>query len=331
MRVERTVLVVDDDPQTLASLREVLSPHFKLIYATTGQQALEAAERTRPSLILLDINLPDVDGIEVCRRLKSSSELASIPVLFVSSLSEGAFGVEGFRAGAVDYITKPIIPDVVVARVKSHISLVQVERLESAHNDAILMLAIAGEYNDTDTGIHIRRMAAISAALAKSAGCPAQMAADMNLAAQMHDIGKLGVPAHILKKPGPLDTEEWKVMRRHPEIGHQILSVSDAPLFQLAAEISLGHHERWDGSGYPKGLKGDAIPLSARIVALADVFDALTSVRPYKPAWSVDDSMAHIKEGAGGHFDPRLVEVFVAILPEVLDIKARFANLAAAS
>ena len=330
MGFERTVLVVDDDPQTLASLRETLSPLFKLIYATTGQQALEAAERSQPALILLDINLPDVDGIEVCRRLKANPDLASIPVLFVSSLSEGAFGAEGFEAGAVDYITKPIIPDVVVARVKSHISLVQIEQLQNAHNDAILMLAVAGEYNDTDTGIHIRRMAAIAAAVAKHAGWSAALVADMQLAAQMHDIGKLGVPAHILKKPGPLDTQEWKVMRRHPEIGHQILSVSDAPVFKLAAEIALAHHERWDGTGYPSGLAGTDIPISARIVALADVFDALTSVRPYKPAWSVDESMRHIKEGAGGHFDPQLVEVFEQALPEILEIRARFEALSKA-
>lgn len=330
MGVSRTVLVVDDDPQTLASLRETLSPHFKLIYATTGQQALDAAERNQPALILLDINLPDIDGIEVCRRLKANPDLSSIPVLFVSSLSEGAFGVDGFDAGAVDYITKPIIPDVVVARVKSHISLVQVERLQSAYNDALLMLAVAGEYNDSDTGIHIRRMAAISATLAEHAGCSAEMVAEIRLAAQMHDIGKLGVPAHILKKPGPLDTDEWKVMRRHPEIGHQILSVSEAPVFKLAAEIALAHHERWDGTGYPSGLAGSEIPLSARIVALADVFDALTSVRPYKSAWSIDQSMSHIKEGAGGHFDPHLVEVFEQALPDILDIRARFEQLSKA-
>lgn len=331
MALNDSVLVVDDDPQTLASLRETLSPHFKLIYATSGAQALEAAERTLPSLVLLDINLPDMDGIEVCRRLKAMPNLRGVPVLFVSSLSEGDFGVEGFEAGAVDYITKPIIPDVVVARVKSHISLVQVERLERAHNDAVTMLAVAGEYNDTDTGIHIRRMAAISAVLAEKAGCSASLVADIALAAQMHDIGKLGIPATILKKPGPLNTEEWKVMRRHPEIGHQILSVSDAPLFKLAAEISLSHHERWDGTGYPAGIAGEKIPISGRIVALADVFDALTSVRPYKHAWSVTEAMTHIKEGAGSHFDPHLVELFEEALPEVMDVKASFDRLANAS
>lgn len=329
--MNKNVLIVDDDPQTLASMREVLSDEFHLNYATSGMQALDAAKRVNPGLILLDIRLPDIDGVEVCRRLKADPDTAGVPVIFVTSLSESSIGVEGFEAGAVDFITKPIMPELVIARVKSHLSLVQVDRLQSAYNDAISMLAIAGEYNDTETGIHIRRMAAISACVAQYAGWAADRVEQMELAAAMHDIGKVGVPSSILQKPGPLDAEEWEVMRRHPQMGSDILSVSDAPVFQLAAEIALGHHERWDGTGYPNGKAGQEIPESARIVALADVFDALTSVRPYKKAWSVDDAIAHIQKESGAHFDPDLVELFVGTLPEVLAVKAEWDAVAQAS
>jgi len=331
MPFDHTVLVVDDDPQTLASLREALAPHYHLAYGVSGEQALEAAQRVHPSLILLDINLPDMTGIEVCKKLKALPDLQQTPVIFVSSNSEDAFGVDGFTSGGVDYITKPINPELVVARVRTHISLVQAERLEQAHNDAISMLAVAGEYNDSDTGVHIRRMAAISSVVARAAGWSRARVSLIKLAAQMHDIGKLGIPASILKKPGPLDTDEWAIMRKHPEIGHQILAVSEAPVFQLAAEIALAHHERWDGTGYPYGLAAEAIPESAHIVAIADVFDALTSVRPYKKAWSVGETMAHIRESAGSHFNPALVELFEANLAEVVETKAKFDQLAKVS
>ncbi len=329
--MNRSVLIVDDDPQTLASMREVLADDFHLSYATSGVQALEAAKRVGPALILLDIRLPDIDGLEVCRRLTADAETARIPIIFVTSLSDNSVGVEGFEAGAVDFITKPIVPELVIARVKSHLSRVQVDQLQAAYHDAISMLAIAGEYNDTETGIHIRRMAAISACVAQHAGWTADRVEQIELAAAMHDIGKVGVPSSILQKPGPLNTEEWRVMRRHPQMGSDILSVSDAPMFQLAAEIALGHHERWDGTGYPNGISGKEIPESARIVALADVFDALTSVRPYKKAWSVEDAIAHIQEGSGSHFDPELVELFVGILSQVVAVKAKWDVMAEAS
>lgn len=312
-------------------MREALSADFHLSYATSGVQAIDAVKRVQPGLVLLDIRLPDIDGVEVCKRLKDDPQTAGIPVIFVTSLSEASIGVEGFKAGAVDFITKPILPELVVARVKSHLSLVQVDQLQSAYKDAIAMLSIAGEYNDTDTGIHIRRMAAISACVAEHAGWSPEQVECIELAAAMHDIGKVGVPSSILQKPGPLDPQEWEVMRRHPKMGSDILSVSEAPVFRMAAEIALGHHERWDGTGYPQGLAGKDIPEAARIVALADVFDALTSVRPYKRAWSVEDAIAHIQQGSGSHFDPSLVELFVSILPQVVAVKTKWDALVLAS
>lgn len=317
----RTLLLVDDDPQTLASLREALGGEFHLVYATNGAEALHAATQLMPSLIVLDISLPDVDGIEVCRRLKARPVTHEIPVIFVTGLSEGQIGVEGFNAGGVDFISKPILPDLVLARVKSHLSHVQIDRLESAYRDAISMLAIAGEYKDSNTGLHTKRMAAMSGCLAKNAGWRAERVELMEYAAAMHDIGKIGISGSILLKPGPLNSEEWEEMRRHPQLGHDILSVSDAPVFQLAAEIALCHHERWDGKGYPNGLAGSDIPQSARIVALADVFDALTSERPYKKAWSIEEAAAYIQSQSGSHFDPSLVELLIQVLPELVAIK----------
>lgn len=326
MPLHPKVLVVDDDPQTLGSIGEVLRTHFQLSYATNGVDALDAAARILPDLILLDISLPDIGGLEVCKRLKSQPQSASIPVIFVTSHSESEVGVEGFAAGGVDFITKPITPEVLLARVKSHLSLVQAYQLKGAYTDAISMLSIAGEYNDSDTGVHIRRMAAIAAHLAEERGWSSLQVENMELAAAMHDIGKIGVPDTILRKPGPLSSDEWQVMRRHPQIGYEILSVSNASVFKLAAEIALGHHERWDGTGYPKGLAGTDIPESARIVAVADVFDALTSVRPYKEAWSVDASVEFIQQQSGTHFDPELVELFTRIVPQIVEIKTRWDN-----
>ena len=186
------------------------------------------------------------------------------------------------------------------------------------------MLGDAGHYNDSDTGVHIWRMAAYARALATACGWDSAQATLLEQAAPMHDTGKVGIPDAILRKPGKLDAEEWKVMKTHCQIGYDILSRSDAPVFQLAAEVAMHHHEKWDGSGYPDGLEADAIPESARIVALADVFDALTMKRPYKEPWPIDKVLATLRESAGSHFEPNLVETFITILPDILRIKAEW-------
>ncbi|MDH3605196.1 MAG: HD domain-containing protein, partial [Candidatus Tectomicrobia bacterium] len=186
---------------------------------------------------------------------------------------------------------------------------------------AIHMLGEAGHYNDTDTGVHIWRMAAYAAALARSAGWHVDKAAMLELAAPMHDTGKIGIPDAILKKPAKLDADEWVIMKTHAELGHNILSKMDSPLFQMAAEVALHHHEQWDGSGYPQGPAGTAIPESARIVAIADVFDALTMKRPYKEAWTMQAAFEEIQKKAGSHFDPDLVDAFFRIEAEIQTIK----------
>ncbi len=318
------ILIVDDEPQNLAALRQVLADEYRLAFARDGAEALLAARKHAPSLILLDINMPDMDGYAVCQALKADQATENIPVIFVTGLAEVGDEAKGFAVGAVDYLVKPVSPAIVRARVATHLSLVRSARLEQSYREAIFMLGEAGHFNDTDTGLHIWRMAAYARALASALGWSEEACGMIELAAPMHDTGKVGIPDTILRKPGKLDAEEWAIMKTHTRIGFDILKASDAPVFRIAAEVALRHHEKWDGSGYPDGLAGEAIPESARIVALADVFDALTMKRPYKEAWPVDLALANLWESSGGHFEPRLVASFASILPEILDIKAKW-------
>lgn len=315
------LLAVDDEPQNLAALRQVLGDDYRLVFARSGQEALAAVAKHHPGLILLDVQIPDLDGYAICRQLKADPRTAAIPVIFVTGLSDVGHEAEGFAAGAVDYIVKPISPPLVRARVATHLSLVQTSQLERSYRDAITMLGEAGHYNDNDTGVHIWRMAAYARTLAEAAGWD-EIACDMiELAAPMHDTGKIGIPESILRKPAKLAPDEWAIMQTHCRIGHTILCRSEAPVFRMAAEIALHHHEKWDGSGYPEGLAGKRIPESARIVAVADVFDALTMRRPYKDPWPLDRTLETLLAGVGGHFEPRLVEHFMAVLPRILAIK----------
>lgn len=315
------ILCVDDEPSNLAILRAALKDHFPLTFARNGGETLNALEKHAPALILLDVEMPDMSGYEVCRQIKLHPQSENTPVIFVTSLSALADEQAGFDAGGVDYITKPISPAIVLARVRTHLSLVRATVLEQSYRDAIYMLGEAGHYNDNDTGVHIWRMAAYAKALAAACGWSSDACQQIELAAPMHDTGKIGVPDSILKKPGPLDASEWIVMKTHAQIGHDILSKSEAPVFRMAAEIALHHHERWDGSGYPRALAREAIPESARIVAIADVFDALSMRRPYKKAWPLEQTLTTMKESVGSHFEPRLFEIFMHILPEILAIQ----------
>lgn len=323
-RTTAPILVVDDEPQNLAAMRQVLAPDHHLIFACGGHDALVAARKHHPALILLDIEMPGMNGYEVCRALKSDFRTAGIPVIFVTTHAEVGSEAAGFDAGAVDYIVKPVSPPVVRARIRTHLSLVQAALLGQSHRDAVCMLGQAGHFRDNDTGAHIWRMAAYAASIARAWGWSAEDCDLMELAAPMHDTGKLAIPDAILLKPGKLDAAEWEIMKTHARIGHEILANSDAPLFRIAAEIALYHHERWDGAGYPQGLAGEAIPECARIVAVADVFDALTMKRPYKDPWPMDRALAYLRESAGRHFDARLVDAFVMVQPEVETIRTRW-------
>ena len=317
----KKILIVDDEPNNLQLLRQVLKGKFQLIFANCGLKALSAAQQHLPDLILLDIMMPDLSGYEVCEKLKSNPVTKDIPVIFVTAMSDVDDETKGFDVGAVDYIQKPISGAIVLRRVQTHLSLVKVNELEKVQKDTVFMLGEAGHYNDNDTGAHIWRMAAYSRALASAAGWSDEMAELMELAAPMHDTGKIGIPDEILKAPRKLTPEEWVIMKQHTQIGADILNKSDSKLINLASEIALSHHEKWDGSGYPNNLVGEAIPESGRIVAITDVFDALSMKRPYKDAWPLESVIEEIVKNAGSAFDPRLVDIFQQILPQILEIK----------
>ena len=325
-KAQPRILIVDDEPANLKVLRQVLQDSYRLSFARSGEAALELLGKEDIDLILLDIMMPDMTGFEVCEKVKGNSDTARIPVIFVTALKDTIDEETGFKLGAVDYITKPIVPAIVRARVKTHLSLVQADALKETQIDLIQRLGRAAEYKDNETGMHVQRMSRYSYVLAVAAGIDEQTANELLLAAQMHDLGKIAIPDNILLKPGRLDEGEFKQMKAHAQIGADILSNPQSQLVALARSIAITHHEKWDGSGYPKGLKEKEIPLEGRIAAIADVFDALTSERPYKKAWSVDDAVQLLQDESAKHFDPELVTLFVQELPKILDIKNKFAE-----
>lgn len=336
---KQTVLVVDDTPENIQILNGVLRSHFKVKAAPNGEKALKIAQsESQPDIILLDIMMPEMDGYEVCRELKSNPTTAKIPIIFVTAMSEVEDEKKGLDMGAVDYITKPISPAIVLARVRTHLALYdQTRELErkvqertaeliSTRMEIIRRLGRAAEYKDNETGLHVIRMSHYSRLIATHLNANEEWVELLFNAAPMHDIGKIGIPDDNLLKPGKLNNDEWEMMRRHPEFGGEIIGDNDSELLQMAREIAINHHEKWDGSGYPKGLKGGDIPLTARIISIADVFDALTTERPYKKAWSVENAVNLINENSGSHFDPDLVAVFNKALPEILEIKDQYAE-----
>ncbi|RDL44471.1 two-component system response regulator [Marinomonas piezotolerans] len=320
------ILVVDDEPANLKVLRQILQDDYRLSFARSGMAALELLAKEVVDLVLLDVMMPGMTGFEVCQKIKNTESLANIPVIFVTALKDTIDEENGFETGAVDYITKPIVPTIVKARVKAHLSLVQADVLRATQVDLIQRLGRAAEYKDNETGMHVQRMSRYSYVLAIAAGIDKEAASELQLAAQMHDLGKIAIPDHILLKPGRLDPDEFAQMKAHAQIGADILARPKSQLVALARSIAITHHEKWDGTGYPNGLKGEEIPIEGRIAAVADVFDALTSERPYKKAWSVEEAIALLEEQSGQHFDPELVTLFVRELPKILAIKAQFAE-----
>jgi len=280
--------------------------------------------------------MPDMDGYDVCRQLKNNISTAAIPVIFVTAKGQIDDETLGFDLGAVDYITKPISPPIVKKRVQTHLALHNEKRLlkalvlertqelEASRKEIIACLGKAAEYKDNDTGMHVKRMSLYAKVIGLATGMSEEEASALQETAPMHDIGKIGLPDRILKKPAKLNPEEIAHMRQHPQIGVDILGGQTCPLLNMARSIAISHHEKWDGSGYPNGLKGEDIPLHGRIAAIADVFDALTTQRPYKDAWPVEQALNLLKEESGKHFDPKLVELFMASLPEILEIKKTF-------
>ncbi|MBU2923617.1 two-component system response regulator [Colwellia sp. 4_MG-2023] len=321
---KQNVLVVDDEPTNLKVLNNILSDTYKLTFAKSGEEALRLIKKDKPDLILLDVMMPGMTGYEVCETLKGDPSYKSIPIIFVTALNDTEDEAKGLNLGAVDYIAKPVSPPVVRARVKTHLSLVDAEELKRTRLQVIQRLGRASEYKDNETGMHVMRMSHYSRIIALAYGYTEKEADNLFHAAPMHDIGKIGIPDSIMLKPGKLTEEEFEIMKKHPEIGAEILGESDSDLIELAKIVSMTHHEKWDGTGYPNQLKGTDIPRSGRIVALADVFDALTSVRPYKEAWSVEKAVEFIQAQKGKHFDPELVDLFIQQLDKVIEIKQRW-------
>ncbi len=357
---DATVLIVDDAPENLAVLSEVLSPHFRVRAANSGARALRvAASDPRPDLVLLDIMMPEMDGHAVLERLRADPATRDVPVIFVTAMDAVADEEKGLALGAVDYITKPIQPAIVLARVRAHLELKQArdwlkdqnawleaEVTRRMHENVFIQdvsiraLARLAEVRDPETGNHLLRTQNYVRTLAERLRTSPRFEATMTpkfvgilaKSAPLHDIGKVGIPDTILLKPGKLTPEEWVVMQTHAKLGSDAIEAAERDaeraidFLGTAKEIAHWHHEKWDGSGYPDGLAGDAIPASARLMALADVFDALISRRCYKEPFTIDKTTAILVEGRGKHFDPEVVDAFVAERDTFIGIAETYAD-----
>lgn len=345
------ILVVDDDPmmRRLFEARLQVMGH-EVFLAVDGEEGFSMAEQILPDLILLDAMMPKLSGFATAEKLRQTLKTRLTPILMVTALEDVQHRVRALDAGVNDFLSKPVDPSELKARVhtllkvKAHNDHMQnysqeletavaaktkhlkdaLEKLEASSLDTILRLAHAAELRDDDAREHLHRVSHYAAAMSRQMGQPDAFSDMLLFAVPMHDIGKIGIPDRILLKAGPLDDDEWKVMRKHPEIGAAILAGADSEVLQLAEAITISHHEKWDGTGYPHELKGTAIPLAARITAVADVFDALSSKRPYKDAFPFEKSSSIIRSEAGKHFDPAIVDCFLAIQPEILAISTRF-------
>jgi len=351
MNSKPKILVVDDENRNLRLMEAILIPlGYEVVLARDGIEALDQVRKIPPDVILLDIMMPKMDGFDVARQLKEDKRTKIIPIVMVTALKEVEDRIKALEVGADDFLTKPIDKTELQARVSSLLKVKAYndhmlnhqkeleaevakrteqlrqafEKIKVASLDTIYRLSRAAEYKDEDTGAHIQRMSNYAATVAHKIGLNEEAKDAILYAAPMHDVGKIGIPDQILLKPGRLDPDEWEIMKQHSILGAQILEGSDAESIKLAEVVALTHHEKWDGSGYPKGLKGSEIPLAGRITAIADVFDALTSKRPYKEPFPLEKAFSIIKEGRESHFDPQVVDTFLAVEDEILSIKEKY-------
>lgn len=339
------VIIVDDNQVNLTLLKVMCRqlPDVQSLEFLNPVEALAWCSAHEPDLVVVDFQMPQMDGISFIKALRQVPGREQTPILMITANHELSVRYEALQIGANDFLTKPVDRMEFVARSRNMLAMragqkalqdraqwlaVEVARATATilerERDTIFRLSRAAEYRDPETGAHVLRMAHYSKLIAAQLGQPAEEQELLLQAAPMHDIGKVGTPDHILLKPGRLTPEEMVVMREHASIGYEILRGSTSPFLELAALVALTHHEKFDGSGYPRGLAGEAIPLPGRIVAVADVFDALTSVRPYKPAWPLEKALDFLREQRGQHFDPACVDAFLADLPAVLAIGERF-------
>ncbi len=351
----KRIMVCDDDEMGRSLLSKFLNRlGYEVFEAFDGLNCLETVKDANPDIILLDIQMPRMDGLQTAEKLKSNAETQMIPIVIVSSHSDLDQRVKALEIGVDDFLAKPVDRTELRARVQSLLKVkayndhmrhyqklleeevtrrtlqlreafeelkATSEKLKRASRDTVIRLSQAAEYKDEDTGSHIQRMGYYSASIAEKMGLIGEESEAILYAAPMHDIGKIGIPDRILLKPGKLDPDEWEIMKQHTVIGGRLLNGSDSYLINMAETIAMTHHEKWDGSGYPNGIAGNDIPIVGRITAIADVFDALTSKRPYKDAFSVEKSFQIIRESSGTHFDPKVVEAFFAVQKEIREIR----------
>ena len=339
------MLIVDDESANLKLLERLLNSHgySNIDLVSDAREVVAHYQAIRPDLILLDIDMPYLDGYQVMEQLQALDDPLLPPIVILTAQHDKSYLLRALSAGARDYVTKPLDANELLMRVRNLLDAqlahrmmhdqkkvleelveARTEELRRTRLQVVQRLGMAAEYRDEETGNHILRMSHISALLARSVGWSSANCELMLHASPMHDIGKIGIPDAILLKPGKFEPHEWEIMKTHSTIGGKLLAGDDTDLLRMAQQIALTHHEKWDGSGYPAGLSGEDIPMSGRIAALADVFDALTSVRPYKNAWSIEEAVNMITENSGRHFDPALVNVFLEKLPEILEIRSRF-------
>ncbi len=354
------ILVVDDEATMRRLLEKLLRMEgYDVLLASSGEQALTEMLKHGADTVLLDMRMPGMTGLDVCRQIRSNPRSLHTPVVFITAVNDRELRRKGMEAGADDFLSKPFDEVELLARIrncvrvkryydnieqqKEQLELAVQERtaalneavakltrsqqdLRNSQEETIYRLARAAEFRDDETGQHLQRMSRYCQLIARRIGLDEATCELLRIASPMHDVGKLGIPDRILLKPGRLTPDEFTIMKGHAEIGYRILVGSDALPLKMAATIAHTHHEKWDGNGYPRGLKGEDIPLHGRIAAIADVFDALTSARPYKPAWSLEDALQLMRTNRGTHFDPTLVDVFFDALPEVLQIRERFVD-----
>ncbi|SMC19673.1 putative two-component system response regulator [Andreprevotia lacus DSM 23236] len=339
------VVIIDDTQTNLLLIQHLFKrlPEAEPLLFQESRQGLEWCLDNEPDLIVVDYMMPEPDGLAVARRIRAEPRLRDVPLIMVTANQQSDVRYEALGCGVTDFITKPIDNHEFVARMRNMMTLranqlalaqradwleIEVSKATAAirarEREMIVRLSRAAEARDPETGAHLLRMANYAALIARAMGWSAPEAELLLHAAPMHDIGKVGIPDAILLKPGRLDADELTIMQTHPAIGHELLARSDSPLLQLAATVALTHHEKYDGSGYPQHLQGDAIPEAGRIVAVADVFDALLSPRPYKQAWTLPATLDFLREQRGAHFDPRCVDALLDHLDEALQIRERY-------
>ena len=343
LRRKRQVLIVDDESTGRTILEKIIQKIADDLVVTgfdSAPDALEWLGHNKVDLIITDYRMPEINGVEFIKKVRQMPDAESVPIMMITVVSEKSVRYEALDAGATAFLTRPI--DQIECRTSCRNLLkiqeqqsiikdradwlarqveVATQQIVARERETLLRLGRAGEYRDEDTGNHVIRMAKYARMIAEELGMSDMECEDIEYAAPLHDIGKIGIPDHVLLKPGKFEPHEWEIMKQHTVIGHSILSNSQSRYIQMGAVISLSHHERYDGTGYPNGLSGREIPLVARIVAVADVYDALVSERPYKKAWPMEDALNYLRQQAGQHFDPECVKAFLDRLDDVRRIQ----------